>query len=61
MAQKEIKLKPEKAAAPQAKKETYLQKYVILRKHNAKVAWRKMKMNKNCYLFLAHSLQRRWP
>ncbi len=34
-------------------KETYFQKYLILRKHNAKVAWRKMKMNKNCYIFLA--------
>ncbi len=33
--------------------ETYLQKYFILRKHKAQVAWRKMKMNKNCYLFLA--------
>ena len=33
--------------------ETYLQKYFILRKHKAQVAWRKAKMNKNCYLFLA--------
>ena len=33
--------------------ETYLQKYFILRKHKLKVAWRKAKVNKNCYLFLA--------
>ncbi len=33
--------------------ETYFQKYFILRKHKLKVAWRKAKVNKNCYLFLA--------
>ncbi|MCR4896678.1 MAG: sugar ABC transporter permease [Lachnospiraceae bacterium] len=31
----------------------YLQKYVALRKHNAQVAWKKAKIAKNCYLFLA--------
>ncbi len=32
---------------------TYIKKYFALRKHNAKVAWRKAKMNKMCYAFLA--------
>ncbi len=31
----------------------YFRKYVTLRKHNAKVAWKKMKRSKMCYLFLA--------
>lgn len=31
----------------------YLSKYVTLRKHNAKVAWKKAKVSKMCYLFLA--------
>ncbi len=31
----------------------YLDKYVTLRKHNAKVAWKKAKISKMCYLFLA--------
>ena len=31
----------------------FLQKLIMLRKHNAKVALKKMKINKNCYLFLA--------
>lgn len=31
----------------------YLAKYVALRKFNAQVAWKKAKMSKNCYLFLA--------
>ena len=31
----------------------YLNKYFTLRKHNAVVAWKKMKLRKMCYLFLA--------
>ncbi|MCR5584898.1 MAG: sugar ABC transporter permease [Lachnospiraceae bacterium] len=31
----------------------YLRKYFILRKHNASVMWKKAKINKMCYLFLA--------
>lgn len=31
----------------------YLNKYFTLRKHNAAVAWKKMKLSKMCYLFLA--------
>ena len=31
----------------------YFDKYVTLRKHNAKVAWKKAKISKMCYLFLA--------
>jgi multiple sugar transport system permease protein len=31
----------------------YLQKYFTLRKHNITVAWKKMKVSKNCYIFLA--------
>ena len=31
----------------------YLKKYFALRKHNAKVAWKKAKISKMCYLFLA--------
>ena len=31
----------------------YLKKYFTLRKHNAKVAWKKAKVSKMCYLFLA--------
>lgn len=31
----------------------YLNKYVALRKHNAQVAWKKMKRSKMCYAFLA--------
>ena len=31
----------------------YLNKYFTLRKHNAVVAWKKMKLSKMCYLFLA--------
>ena len=31
----------------------YFDKYVTLRKHNAKVAWKKAKVSKMCYLFLA--------
>ncbi|MCR4902310.1 MAG: sugar ABC transporter permease [Butyrivibrio sp.] len=31
----------------------YLQKYLILRKHNLNVAWKKAKNRKMCYLFLA--------
>ncbi len=31
----------------------YLAKYFQLRKHNLKVAWKKMKLSKNCYIFLA--------
>ena len=31
----------------------YLSKYFTLRKHNAKVAWKKAKKSKMCYLFLA--------
>lgn len=31
----------------------YFRKYVTLRKHNAEVAWKKMKRSKMCYLFLA--------
>ena len=31
----------------------YFAKYVTLRKHNAKVAWKKAKVSKMCYLFLA--------
>ena len=31
----------------------YFKKYVTLRKHNAKVAWKKMKRSKMCYAFLA--------
>ena len=31
----------------------YLNKDVTLRKHNAAVAWKKMKLSKMCYLFLA--------
>ena len=31
----------------------YLQKYFTLRKHNMKVAWKKAKLRKMCYLFLA--------
>jgi multiple sugar transport system permease protein len=30
----------------------FFQKYVKLRKHELKVAWKKAKMSKNCYLFL---------
>jgi len=30
----------------------YLNKYFTLRKHNAKVAWKKAKISKMCYLFL---------
>ncbi len=32
---------------------SFFQKLIMLRKHNAKVALKKMKMNKACYLFLA--------
>ncbi|MBR1862269.1 MAG: sugar ABC transporter permease [Lachnospiraceae bacterium] len=35
------------------KQDGYLKKYFQLRRHNAKVAWKKMKMSKNCYIFLA--------
>ncbi|SCY38971.1 carbohydrate ABC transporter permease [Butyrivibrio sp. INlla14] len=31
----------------------YFQKYLTLRKHNMKVAWKKAKLRKMCYLFLA--------
>ena len=31
----------------------YLKKYFQLRKHNMKVAWKKMKASRNCYIFLA--------
>ena len=31
----------------------YIRKYFILRRHNAKVAWKKAKANKMCYVFLA--------
>ncbi len=31
----------------------FFKKYMILRKHNAKVAWKKAKRSKNCYIFLA--------
>lgn len=31
----------------------YLKKYFTLRKHNARVGWKKAKKNKMCYLFLA--------
>jgi multiple sugar transport system permease protein len=31
----------------------YFDKYVTLRKHNAQVAWKKAKISKMCYLFLA--------
>ena len=31
----------------------YFNKYVTLRKHNAQVAWKKAKVSKMCYLFLA--------
>ena len=52
---KEIKTKDEimaeKIAA--AKNGSYFQKYTVLRRHNLSVAWKKMKLNKNCYLFLA--------
>ncbi|MBR6156924.1 MAG: sugar ABC transporter permease [Lachnospiraceae bacterium] len=54
--QQGINLKPTTPAptpAPAGAKETYLQKYILLRKHNVKVAVRKAKMNKSCYLFLA--------
>jgi len=30
----------------------YLKKYITLRKHNLKVAWKKAKISKMCYLFL---------
>ena len=35
------------------KQDSYLKKYFQLRKHNAQVAWKKMKVSKNCYIFLA--------
>lgn len=35
------------------KNDGYLKKYFQLRKHNAKVALKKMKASKNCYIFLA--------
>ena len=35
------------------KQDGYLKKYFQLRKHNAQVAWKKMKVSKNCYIFLA--------
>ena len=31
----------------------YFKKYFQLRKHNMQVAWKKMKVSKNCYIFLA--------
>ena len=31
----------------------YFSKYLTLRKHNMKVAWKKAKRSKMCYLFLA--------
>lgn len=31
----------------------YIKKYFLLRRHNAKVAWKKAKKSKMCYLFLA--------
>ncbi|MBR5421724.1 MAG: sugar ABC transporter permease [Lachnospiraceae bacterium] len=33
--------------------DTYFQKYITLRKHNLSTAWKKMKISKGCYLFLA--------
>ncbi len=33
--------------------ESFFKKYLILRKHNLKVALKKMKVSKNCYIFLA--------
>ena len=35
------------------KQDGYLKKYFPIRKHNAQVAWKKMKVSKNCYIFLA--------
>ena len=35
------------------KQDSYLKKYFQLRKHNAQVAWKKMKVSKNCYIVLA--------
>ncbi|MBQ9334150.1 MAG: sugar ABC transporter permease [Lachnospiraceae bacterium] len=31
---------------------SFFKKYVTLRKHEAKITWKKMKLSRNCYLFL---------